>query len=178
MINKGWLSTASIIPSTHFNLRPDPQDISLLVIHNISLPPNRFGLNYVEDFFCGNLDPTIDPYFETIKQMKVSSHLYIKRDGLVVQFVALDKRAWHAGISEYKGRKNCNDFSIGIELEGTDDLEYTNSQYAALQAVTQELINEYTALNKARIVGHCHIAPGRKTDPGNSFDWTRYLASL
>ncbi|MET1255371.1 1,6-anhydro-N-acetylmuramyl-L-alanine amidase AmpD [Aliikangiella maris] len=178
MIKHGWLELATKIPSPHFNERPDPDDISLLVIHNISLPPEQFGNDFVEDFFCGKLNCSLDPYFESIRDLRVSSHLFIKRCGALIQFVAFDKRAWHAGVSEYNGHENCNDFSIGIELEGTDHLAYTSAQYTTLQLVTQQLIAEYPQLTPQRIVGHCDIAPGRKTDPGISFDWHYYLDGI
>ena len=178
MITHGWLDSAVRIISPHFNSRPDKEDISLLVIHNISLPPGQFGQNYVEDFFCGNLDCSVDPSFKEIENLRVSSHLYIKRDGTLVQFVPFNQRAWHAGVSQFRSRSNCNDFSIGIELEGTDDLEYTDEQYCQLVQVTLQLLAVYPKLKKELIVGHCDIAPERKTDPGDSFDWQRYLAGI
>jgi len=146
----------------------------MLVVHNISLPPEQFGGSYIEDFFCNKLDCTIHPYFETIKGLQVSAHLLIRRDGSVVQFVPFDKRAWHAGRSEFKGQTECNDFSIGIELEGSDHINYDKRQYEVLAQVTELLLHTYPAMTSERIVGHCDIAPGRKTDPGASFDWPKY----
>ncbi len=146
----------------------------MLVVHNISLPPEQFGGSYIEDFFCNKLDCTIHPYFETIKDLQVSAHLLIKRDGAVVQFVPFNKRAWHAGRSEFKGQVECNDFSIGIELEGSDHINYDKRQYEVLAQVTELLLQAYPAMNPERIVGHSDIAPGRKTDPGPSFDWPKY----
>ncbi|TQV83016.1 1,6-anhydro-N-acetylmuramyl-L-alanine amidase AmpD [Aliikangiella coralliicola] len=178
MIVSGLLKQARFIESPHYNERPDADDISLLVIHNISLPPGNFSSNYVEKFFQGQLEPASDPYFQKIADLQVSAHLYIRRRGEIIQFVPFQKRAWHAGVSNFKGRENCNDFSIGIELEGTDELEYTDEQYDALIEVTRYLQQKYPKITNGRIVGHCDIAPQRKTDPGESFDWTRYLDSL
>ncbi|WP_434358414.1 1,6-anhydro-N-acetylmuramyl-L-alanine amidase AmpD [Parasalinivibrio latis] len=173
-----WLSPARRSPSPHFNTRPDINDISLLVIHNISLPPGQFGGTYVEDFFLGNLTSTAHPFFDEIRDVQVSSHLFIRRDGEVVQFVPFNGRAWHAGQSCFDGRENCNDYSIGIELEGTDTQAYTDGQYEALKGVTEALLKRYPAITPERITGHEHIAPGRKTDPGSAFDWTRYIQNL
>jgi N-acetyl-anhydromuramoyl-L-alanine amidase len=177
-INKGWLSLAEKIPSPHFNLRPCNESISLLVIHNISLPPANFEGQYVEAFFCGKLNAETHPYFAEIAALKVSSHLYIRRNGEIKQFVSFNDRAWHAGQSEFLGRENCNDYSIGIEMEGCDDIAYTDIQYDQLAKVTRLLQQEYPQLTQANIQGHCHIAPQRKTDPGDSFDWTRYFNAL
>ena len=172
-IENGWLTTADIQVSPHYDIRPEPNDISLLVIHNISLPPAKFGGNYITDFFLGRLDPTIDPYFESIYQMRVSAHCLIQRDGTIIQYVSFNDRAWHAGVSHYQGREKCNDFSIGIELEGTDDIPYTIEQYQQLALLSKTLIASYPQLQD-NIVGHCDIAPGRKTDPGAAFDWQHY----
>ncbi|WP_158161898.1 1,6-anhydro-N-acetylmuramyl-L-alanine amidase AmpD [Grimontia hollisae] len=172
------LDNATIILSPHCNARPDESDISLLVIHNISLPPGEFGGPYIEDFFQGKLTSDAHPFFDEIRDVQVSAHCLIKRDGSVVQFVPFNKRAWHAGVSSFEGRGQCNDFSIGIELEGTDDLPYTDAQYQALAAVTQSIMNHYPAVTADRITGHEHIAPERKTDPGQSFHWEKFRASL
>ncbi|PIE43821.1 MAG: 1,6-anhydro-N-acetylmuramyl-L-alanine amidase AmpD [Gammaproteobacteria bacterium] len=174
----GWLSAASKIASPNFDQRPNPQDISLLVIHNISLPPGEFDTGYIEQFFCNQLDCDLHPFFDEIRAVKVSAHFLIKRDGRLVQFVATSKRAWHAGKSFFQGRDCCNDFSIGIEMEGTDDKPYTTPQYNRLREVTLELMQQYPAIDPGRIVGHCDIAPTRKTDPGPAFDWARYKNSL
>jgi len=148
------------------------------VIHNISLPPEQFGSDDIDRFFTNCLDANKHPYFDEICQMQVSSHLLIRRDGEVVQYVPFHRRAWHAGESEFEGRPNCNDFSIGIELEGTDTIPYESIQYQRLQEVIHLLQQAYPAITRERIVGHCHIAPGRKTDPGDVFDWQQLLAGL
>lgn len=174
----GWWHKARVVRSTHCDRRPDPSDISLLVIHNISLPPGKFGGADVEDFFTGKLERDADPYFSTIAHLRVSAHFFIRRDGEVVQFVSTEQRAWHAGVSSFDGRERCNDFSIGIELEGSDDCAFTDAQYLQLSALTQDIMALYPAISSARISGHQHIAPIRKTDPGPFFDWGRYRASL
>mgnify|MGYP005815807991 CR=1 FL=1 len=178
MIIDGWLQSAQKFVSPHFDLRPKDEEISLLVIHNISLPPAQFGGCYVEDFFCGKLDISIDPYFEQIQSLRVSSHLYIRRNGEVIQFVSFDHRAWHAGKSKFKAREKCNDFSIGIELEGTDDIAYTSQQYEKLIQITKLLQLNYPLISNQSIQGHCDIAPQRKTDPGRSFDWGYFRSKL
>ena len=177
-ILNGWLNIAQKIPSPNFNRRPENTGVSLLVIHNISLPPGEFGGGFVQQFFQNTLDAHAHPYFETIASLQVSAHLFIERDGKVTQFVSFADRAWHAGASSYDGVANCNDYSIGIELEGTDDQPYTDAQYSQLAKVTRQLLLTYPTLTPARITGHDHIAPGRKTDPGPAFDWSRYSASL
>ena len=173
-ITDGQLTDAEWCPSPNFDSRPQPGDISLLVVHNISLPPGQFGTGCVKDFFCNRLDSEADPFFATIAELKVSAHLLIERDGRLVQFVNFNDRAWHAGQSLYEGRKRCNDFSIGIELEGTDDQPYTPVQYQQLAEVTKALLVAYPQMTEERITGHQHIAPGRKTDPGEAFDWGYY----
>lgn len=178
-----WLKQAIACPSEHFDQREHAeQSIDLLVIHNISLPPAKseedFDNDNVEAFFTGQLDYQQHPYFEAIKDLRVSAHLYIKRSGKVVQFVPLNQRAWHAGVSEFEGRSKCNDFSIGIELQGTDDLPFTDAQYEALTKLTKEIVQKYPGITKERIVGHSDIAPGRKTDPGPCFDWNRLISKL
>ena len=171
------LEGARICDSPNFSDRLN-QEISLLVIHNISLPPGQFGNNFVDQFFTNKLDPKKDPYFEEIYEMKVSSHLFIDREGLLTQFVPFNRAAWHAGVSEFKGRDNCNEFSIGIELEGTDDLEYPPNQYKTLIEATKALMEAYPNISVDNIVGHKDIAPIRKTDPGEAFDWDLYKSSL
>lgn len=177
-ITGGWLKSARHCPSPNFNQRPVATPISLLVIHNISLPPGEFGGGFVHQFFQNQLDPTTHPYFETIAELTVSAHLFIERDGKTTQFVSFDDRAWHAGASSFAGVPNCNDYSIGIELEGTDDQDFTDLQYQQLVKVTRQLLRTYPTLTPERILGHEHIAPGRKTDPGPHFNWSRYFASL
>ena len=171
------LEGARICDSPNFSDRLS-EEISLLVIHNISLPPGQFGNNFVDQFFTNKLDPNKDPYFEEIYEMKVSSHLFIDREGLLTQFVPFDRAAWHAGVSKFKGRDNCNEFSIGIELEGTDDLEYPPNQYKTLIEATKALMEAYPNISVDNIVGHKDIAPIRKTDPGEAFDWDLYKSSL
>ncbi|MGF1865615.1 1,6-anhydro-N-acetylmuramyl-L-alanine amidase AmpD [Enterovibrio norvegicus] len=167
---------ATFLPSPHCNERPECNDVSLLVIHNISLPPGEFGGPYITQFFQGELTSKAHPFFDEIRGMQVSAHCLIRRDGSVIQFVPFDKRAWHAGVSCFEGREQCNDFSIGIELEGTDDLPYTDAQYQTLGAVTDAIIQAYPAINMSRIAGHDEIAPGRKTDPGHAFNWSKFRA--
>ena len=177
MNDSSCLQQAKICLSPNCSSR-EKGEISLLVIHNISLPPGKFGGGHVEEFFQNILDPQAHPYFDEIKELKVSSHLFIERDGSITQFVPFDKKAWHAGVSNFKGRENCNEFSIGIELEGTDELEYTQEQYDTLVEVSRELMVSYPLITKGNIVGHCDIAPGRKTDPGKAFDWDLYRSRL
>lgn len=170
----GWLYPGPGIqrrPSPNFNKRPDPSDITLLVIHNISLPPGEFGTPYVRDLFLNQIQLDAHPWFENLAGLKVSAHFLITRKGRITQFVSCNDRAWHAGVSLFNGREQCNDFSIGIELEGTDDRPYTKRQYDVLATLTANLRTRYP-LDAVR--GHCHIAPDRKTDPGSSFDWNRY----
>lgn len=149
-----------------------------MVVHNISLPPGQFGGDAIERFFCNQLDPSLHPYFETIAGMTVSSHLLIRRDGSAVQFVSLLDRAWHAGRSCFQGEQECNDFSIGIELEGADDIAYTAAQYQALADLTRNIMSAWPEITPDRITGHSDIAPGRKTDPGPAFDWACYRRML
>lgn len=172
------LDEARQLPSPNFDIRPDPADISLLVIHCISLPPEEFGGDYIEQLFTNRLDPDVHPYFQSIYRLKVSSHLLIRRQGEIVQFVDFDQRAWHAGVSCFGTRERCNDFSIGIELEGSVNQIYTEAQYRQLIHITQLLLKTYPQLSPNRIVGHSDIAPGRKQDPGPGFDWLRYRGAL
>ncbi|WP_269617858.1 1,6-anhydro-N-acetylmuramyl-L-alanine amidase AmpD [Zhongshania sp. BJYM1] len=174
----GWLANAARHPSPNYNQRPDGADISLLVIHNISLPAGQFGGPYVHALFTNCLDCSVHDSFSDLNGLQVSSHLFIDREGGIHQFVSFNDRAWHAGVSRFDGRENCNDFSIGVELEGADDIPYTDAQYRELIAVTESLRAYYPAISSARIVGHCDIAPGRKTDPGSAFDWAYYKNEL
>lgn len=178
IIADGVLVGVRQVPSPNYNQRPDVDDVSLLVIHNISLPPDEYGTGFVEDFFCNNLDASKHPYFAEICHLQVSAHVFIGRDGEVVQFVNFDHRAWHAGQSCFCERDNCNDFSIGIELEGSDHQAYTEEQYKALASCTLAIQDRYPAINLNRIVGHSDIAPGRKSDPGDAFDWNQYRSRL
>lgn len=177
-IDQHRLPCAHQIPSQNLDERPDPSDISLLVIHCISLPPGKFGNDFIDRLFCNQLKPDEHPYFKDIYQLRVSAHVLITRDGSCVQYVPFDKRAWHAGKSAYNGRERCNDFSIGIELEGTELVAYTDRQYQQLATVIRALLEAYPTLSKQHIVGHSDIAPGRKTDPGDSFDWQRLWRRL
>ncbi len=174
----GWLCPARRVISPNFNERPDCDDISLLVIHNISLPPEQFGSGYIEHFFCNQLNTSIHPYFKKIADIQVSSHLLITREGEVIQFVPFHKRAWHAGRSSFGGREECNDFSIGIELEGADNIPFSRAQYAILAEVSNVLMKTYSAITKDRVVGHSDVAPGRKTDPGPAFNWPFFYECL
>lgn len=170
----GWLQTASGVqraPSPNHDERPARQDAYLLVMHNISLPPGQFGGPEIIDFFQNRLDYASHPWLERLRDMRVSAHFLIRRDGCIVQFVSTHERAWHAGVSVFEERERCNDFSIGIELEGTDTLPYTDAQYAALQRLLPALRARHP-LKAVR--GHEHIAPQRKTDPGPAFDWERF----
>ena len=164
--------------SPNFNSRPDESNINLIVIHCISLPPKNYEGEYVRDFFLNKLDSSEHTFFEEIADLKVSSHLFIRRNGEIAQFVPFNKRAWHAGVSSYKGNQDCNNFSIGIELEGSEDDRYTNDQYESLIDATKEILRYYPNTDRSRIVGHSDIAPNRKADPGQNFDWDRYLTSL
>ncbi|MEA1606761.1 1,6-anhydro-N-acetylmuramyl-L-alanine amidase AmpD [Pseudomonas spirodelae] len=175
--SSGWCDGIQHCPSPNFNQRP-LGEVSLLVIHNISLPPGEFGTGKVQAFFQNRLDADEHPYFAGIASLEVSAHFFIERDGAVTQFVSCNERAWHAGQSRFAERENCNDFSLGIELEGTDDLPFTAAQYAALIVLTQQLQVAYPAITLARICGHSDIAPGRKTDPGPAFDWQRMRLAL
>lgn len=167
----GWLTAAHRHPSPHCDDRPDVDDISLIVIHCISLPPGEFGGDWIDRLFDGTLPPDAHPYFGTIQGLRVSAHLLIRRDGHLIQYVPFHRRAWHAGVSCHQGRERCNDFSIGIELEGTETFPYEPAQYQALADVIKTLIHHYPGLSLDNITGHSDIAPTRKTDPGASFDW-------
>lgn len=171
--DEGWLAGVRRIPSPNVDERPPGESVCLLVVHNISLPPGEFGGEGVINLFTNRLDPQAHPYYAGIKDLRVSAHFFIRRDGELIQFVPCDKRAWHAGISQWGGRERCNDFSIGVELEGTDDLPYSDAQYDSLAGLTARLKARYPLLD---ITGHADIAPGRKTDPGPSFDWARFRA--
>lgn len=174
----GRVTEARWCPSPNFGARPEGATISLLVVHNISLPPGQFGGDAIERFFCNQLDASEHPYFQTIASMQVSSHLLVRRDGSLLQFVSLLDRAWHAGRSCFRGENECNDFSIGVELEGTDDIPYTAAQYQALADLSRLIMAAWPAITMDRITGHSDIAPGRKTDPGPAFDWSHYRQAL
>lgn len=173
-----WLTIASRVESPNADDRPPNQTIDTLVIHSISLPPGCYENDYVEQFFQNRLDPDEHAYFKEIADTRVSAHLYVRRNGKIIQFVPLHRRAWHAGASSWRGRERCNDFSIGIELEGCDQEAFTASQYASLRELTCQLMSSFPRIGKDNIVGHSDIAPGRKTDPGPFFDWKKYLDSF
>ncbi len=169
----GWLQDTDILPSPNFEPRPDNASIDLIVVHGISLPPGEYGGGFIQQLFTNQLDPAGHAYFAEIQGLKVSAHCLIERDGNLVQFVSFNDRAWHAGASCWEGRDNCNDFSIGIELEGCDDEDYTDAQYQQLAKLVISLRNQYPAITEQALCGHSDIAPGRKTDPGPCFDWDR-----
>ncbi len=172
-----WLRGVRRVPSPNADSRPDADDITLVVVHGISLPPGKFGTGLVEALFTNSLAVT-DPALADLAGVRVSSHTLISRHGRVTQFVPFDRRAWHAGVSTHAGRANCNDYAIGIELEGTDHTPYTSTQYLRLAEVLRALFRRYARLSLSAVVGHAEIAPGRKTDPGPAFDWFRLMRSL
>jgi AmpD protein len=172
--NNGLLIGAEYIASPNFDERPPGMAIDLLVIHNISLPKGVFGTNAITELFCNKLDIISHQDFMPLVGLKVSAHLLIRRDGSIIQYVPFTKRAWHAGNSQFNGRENCNDFSIGIELEGTDDIPYEEIQYKQLALISGLLMQVYPKITLGRVVGHSDIAPTRKTDPGPAFLWEKY----
>jgi N-acetyl-anhydromuramoyl-L-alanine amidase len=174
----GLLAGVRQVLSPHFDARPAGVLPELLVVHGISLPPGEFGGPWIDRLFTGTLSADAHPYFRDIAAQRVSAHALIRRGGQLVQYVPFGERAWHAGQSSYRGRSACNDFSIGVELEGTDDTPYTDAQYAALAALITALLGAYPSLSAQAIAGHSEIAPGRKTDPGPSFDWVLLLELL
>jgi AmpD protein len=172
---QGWFSGVRRVVSPNFDARPARMPVSLLIIHSISLPPDEFGGAGVEQLFTNQLDTEAHPYYAQLRGVKVSAHFFIRRNGEIVQFVSCHRRAWHAGVSLWRERARCNDFSIGIELEGSDFVPFTDSQYRNLGYLTRRLQRTYLISD---IAGHSDVAPGRKTDPGPHFDWPRYLNSL
>ena len=170
-----WLARARRVPSPNCDARPTGETVCLLVVHNISLPPNEFAGEAVVDLFLNRLDSNAHPFCAALAGVRVSSHFFIRRDGELIQFVPCALRAWHAGASRWRGRERCNDFSIGIELEGSDFVPFRDAQYAQLVQLTRALRARHPIQD---IVGHSDIAPGRKTDPGPFFEWTRYRASI
>jgi len=176
--DKAWLEAVRRSPSPYCDDRPKGVDIDLLVIHGISLPPGKFGGPFIDQLFTHKLDKNADPYFVDIADLQVSAHLLIRRTGELIQYVSFQQRAWHAGESSFRGRCRCNDFSIGIELEGCDNVHYTNEQYQQLARVVAILRQAWPVLTDDRIVGHSDIAPGRKTDPGQAFDWGRFYGTV
>lgn len=174
----GLLAGVRQVLSPHCDLRPPGMTLDLIVIHGISLPPGKFGGPWIDRLFTGNISPEAPPGLREIAGLRVSAHVLVSRNGALTQYVPFGLRAWHAGRSEYRGRTACNDFSIGIELEGTDTAPYTDVQYESLAGLAAALIETYPTLCGERIAGHCDIAPARKTDPGPAFDWARWRALL
>ncbi len=172
---EGYLDSAHFIPSPNFDQRPQGIEISLLVIHNISLPPNQYGGDGVIQLFTNQINPDEHPCYQELVNLKVSSHFFIRRDGSIIQFVPCNQRAWHAGESNWQGKTRCNDFSIGIELEGCDTESFTEQQYSALTPLTLALQDTYPITD---ITGHADIAPGRKTDPGPYFEWLKFFQAI
>lgn len=176
--SRDCLIDARQVPSPNCDERPEGCGISLVVVHGMSLPPGQYGGPEIDHFFTNTLDAAAHPYFAEISKLRVSSHLLIRRDGEIVQYVPFRKRAWHAGDSCYRGRVACNDFSIGIELEGQDEEPYTDVQYEVLAGVLKILIDAFPELSTSTLAGHCDISPLRKTDPGPAFDWQRLRLRL
>ncbi len=168
--DRGYANLARRIPSPNCDARPPDAVVTLVVIHGISLPPGEFGGDAIARFFTNRLDPAAHPFYASIVHLHVSAHFLVRRDGRLVQFVSCNERAWHAGVSRFRGRTHCNDFSIGVELEGTDDVRYETAQYAMLARLLKALARRYPIRH---VVGHSDIAPERKTDPGPAFDWAR-----
>ncbi len=177
-LDSGLVEEARFVASPNFDERPGAAAVDAVVIHCISLPPNRFGGEHIEALFCNRLDVSVHEYFREIEHLKVSAHFLVARDGRLTQFVPVDKRAWHAGDSKLHGRCNVNDFSIGIELEGTDDRAFEEPQYGTLIELTRVLTAAYPGVGPGSQVGHCDVAPSRKTDPGPFFDWHRYRSAV
>lgn len=173
LLDTGWLTGVRRSASPNVDARPDPEDLSLLVLHCIALPPRQYSGHAVRQLFCNQLNTQEHPYFAGLEGVRVSAHLFIRRQGSIWQFAAFRDRAWHAGQSMWQGRERCNDYSIGIELEGSDDRPYTQAQYRQLRRLIPIIRRRYPAISAENIVGHEHIAPGRKTDPGPGFDWRR-----
>ena len=178
IIEHGWISAVNQQKSDFFSPRCQEDKISLLVVHNISLPAGEFGGNHITDLFLGKIDANAHPSFTDIAQLQVSAHCLIRRDGSIIQYVSFEDKAWHAGVSSFNGIDKCNDYSIGIELEGTDDIPYEDVQYQQLANLTKNLQMNYPLICNENIVGHCDIAKGRKTDPGQAFNWQYFHQCL
>ncbi len=176
--NCAWIEGVTHSPSPNYNERPEGIEIDLIVIHCISLPPKEFGGPFINDLFLNQLDKNVHPCFEEIAHLEVSAHFLIRRTGEIIQYVSLQDRAWHAGVSCFNGKEKCNDFSIGIELEGYDDFSYSEIQYQQLATLIKLLQQPWPHLTQNNIVGHCDIAPERKTDPGSAFDWKKLWCLL
>ncbi|THB71394.1 MAG: 1,6-anhydro-N-acetylmuramyl-L-alanine amidase AmpD [Gammaproteobacteria bacterium] len=176
--DSGWIEGVGHEPSPNCSPRPANSEIELIVIHNISLPPQQYEGCWITDLFLNRLDPEAHPYFQEIAHLEVSAHLLIRREGAIIQYVPFNMAAWHAGQSSFNGKERCNEFSIGIELEGSDFDQFTEKQYETLINITNLLISHYPCIKKGNITGHSDIAPGRKTDPGPYFDWERVTSNL
>ena len=174
----GLLDVARYVPSPNCDERPPGVSADVIIVHSISLPPGEFGSDWISQFFLNELDAGAHPYFATIADLKVSAHVLLRRDGHIVQYVPFHRRAWHAGKSQFEGRQACNDFAIGIELEGVDDVPYRSVQYARLASLVSALCDCYPKLTPQRVTGHSDVSPGRKTDPGPAFDWSRFRRLL
>jgi AmpD protein len=174
----GLLIGVRQVLSPHCDARPPGMLPELIIVHGISLPPNEFGGPWIDRLFTGTLPSDAHPYFRQIEGLRASAHVVIRRDGLLTQYVPFGERAWHAGVSQYRTRSGCNDFSVGVELEGTDDIAYTDAQYAQLVELIAALIEAYPSLSPEHLVGHSDVAPGRKSDPGPYFEWPRLRARL
>jgi AmpD protein len=174
----GLVAGVRQVLSPHFYARPGGVLPELIIVHSISLPPGEFGGPWIDRLFTGGLPPEAHSYFRDVARLRVSAHALIQRDGTIVQYVPFGQRAWHAGQSHYRGRAACNDFSIGIELEGTDSIPYADPQYEQLGTLVEALLAAYPSLSSEHVVGHSEVAPGRKTDPGPSFDWERWRSIL
>lgn len=177
-LSRHWVDQARHWPSPNYGERPDPDDISLIIVHNISLPPGEFGGGHVDALFTNRLDPAAHPGFQQLEGLHVSSHFLIDRAGELTQYVACNRRAWHAGRSSWAGRQECNDFAIGIELEGADHIAYESVQYHRLAELVALLQASYPRLELDAVAGHEDVAPGRKTDPGPAFDWAVFWSRL
>ena len=176
--NKQWLSDVRQVPSPNCDDRPANSEVDMVIIHGISLPPREYGGPHIDQLFTNTLNPKEHPYFAEIVALRVSSHVLVNRQGEITQYVPFDSRAWHAGESAFEGRGCCNDFSIGIELEGCDDEDYAPLQYEIAASLVKLLMIYFKGINKQRVVGHCHVAPGRKTDPGAAFNWDYFYSLL
>lgn len=177
-LDTGWVKDVRKVPSPNCDARPPGTGLELIVVHGISLPPREFGGMWIDDLFVNNLDPGAHPYFQSIAALQVSAHVLIRRNGMLTQYVSFNQRAWHAGESSFCGRAACNDFAVGIELEGADEVPYEAAQYETLTRLVGALRTTYPSLANAEVVGHSDIAPGRKTDPGPAFDWPRFRRLL
>ncbi|MFT5132636.1 MAG: AmpD protein [Gammaproteobacteria bacterium] len=177
-VKKQWLTQVRQVPSPNCDERPTGCEVDLIVIHGISLPPNEYGGPYIDQLFTNTLDPQAHPYFAEIAALRVSSHVLVNRKGELTQYVPFDARAWHAGESEFEGRQTCNNFSIGIELEGCDEQDYEPVQYEVAASLVRLLMENWKGIDKTRVLGHCDIAPGRKTDPGEAFKWEYFYSLL